>query len=71
MACEVIKFLDTEEVSVAPINWIRGNKCLWPPKKLMPMLAPLIEKGRHATPSDAWEAFRIELKGVYGNLIFF
>lgn len=71
MARAVVKFLLTQEVSVVPVTWIRGNMCLWPPKKMQSQLSSCIEKDIPVTASDAWDAFPIELMGIYGNLVSF
>lgn len=65
MSFAVVTFTSTQEVAVVPVNWIKCNNCLWPPKNLSSRVLSQVDKG--ITASDAWESYSVQIMGIFGN----
>lgn len=63
MPFAIVVFVDEEEVEVAPLLWISGTKCFWPPRS--EPVRRLIQN--EAPPKEGWSKHEVKIKGIFGK----
>ena len=61
----VVKFIGGDKVAaaVAPLKWIKLNRCLWP----LEHLRNRNNLERDIAPSDTWESYCVKTLRIFGN----
>ncbi|XP_016107651.1 uncharacterized protein [Sinocyclocheilus grahami] len=60
----IVSFVDTEEVEVVPVIWVKSGVCLWPPYKgeRVQRAAKCLEQ-----PQESWSAYKVKIMYATNN----